>query len=81
MSQKEFKTYRQLLSILRSRGMTIEKGSQVIRILEQERVIQLNQNITIVENKSIEAKTAAYLRELLAEKDAQMSAASPLGSV
>lgn len=81
MSQKEFKTYRQLLSILRSRGMTIEKGSQVIRILEQERVIQLNQNITIVENKSIEAKTAAYLRELLAEKDAQMSSASPLGSV
>ncbi|MGN1369992.1 MAG: Abi family protein [Aristaeellaceae bacterium] len=39
MSQKEFKTYRQLLTILRSRGMTIGKGSQgsrVMRILEQE---------------------------------------------
>lgn len=39
MSQKEFKTYRQLLTILRSRGMDIGKGSQgsrVMRILEQE---------------------------------------------
>ena len=39
MEQKEYKTYRQQLSILRSRGMVINKGSQgsrVIRILEQE---------------------------------------------
>lgn len=39
MSQKEFKTYRQLLTILRSRGMDIGKGSQgsrTMRILEKE---------------------------------------------
>ena len=39
MEQKEYKTYRQLLSKLRSRGMVINKGSQgsrVMRILEQE---------------------------------------------
>lgn len=39
MSDKEYKTYRQLLSILRSRGMSIGKGSQgsrVMRVLEKE---------------------------------------------
>jgi len=39
MEQKEYKTYRQLLSKLRSRGMEINKGSQgsrAMRILEQE---------------------------------------------
>lgn len=39
MEQKEYKTYRQLLSKLRARGMIINKGSQgsrVMRILEQE---------------------------------------------
>lgn len=39
MPDKEFKTYRQLLTILRGRGMTIGKGSQgsrVMRILEKE---------------------------------------------
>lgn len=39
MEQKEYKTYRQLLSKLRSRGMVINKGSQgsrAMRILEQE---------------------------------------------
>ena len=39
MANKEYKTYRQLLSILRNRGMVISKGSQgsrVMRILEKE---------------------------------------------
>lgn len=39
MAEKTYKTYRQLLQILRSRGMTIDKGSQgsrVMRILETE---------------------------------------------
>lgn len=39
MSDKNYKTYRQLLTILRSRGMTIDKGSQgsrVISILKKE---------------------------------------------
>ena len=39
MSDKEYKTHRQLLTILRDRGMTIGKGSQgsrVMRILEKE---------------------------------------------
>lgn len=39
MPDKEYKTYRQLLTILRSRGMSIDKGSQgsrVMRILEKE---------------------------------------------
>lgn len=39
MVNKEYKTYRQLISILRSRGMEIAKGSmgsRVMRILEQE---------------------------------------------
>lgn len=39
MADKTFKTHRQLLTILRSRGMVIEKGSQgsrVMRILEKE---------------------------------------------
>lgn len=39
MSEKTYKSYRQLLNILRSRGMTIGKGSQgsrVMRILESE---------------------------------------------
>lgn len=39
MPDKEYKTYRQLLTILRDRGMTIGKGSQgsrVMRILEKE---------------------------------------------
>ena len=39
MEQKTYKTYRQLLNKLRSRGMVINKGSQgsrVMRILEQE---------------------------------------------
>jgi abortive infection bacteriophage resistance protein len=39
MREKEYKTYRQLLTILRDRGMIIEKGSQgsrVMRILEEE---------------------------------------------
>ena len=39
MSDKEHKTHRQLLAILRNRGMTIRKGSQgsrVMRILEKE---------------------------------------------
>ena len=39
MSDKEYKTYRQLLSILRSRGMSIRKGpqgSRVMRVLEKE---------------------------------------------
>ena len=39
MAEKEYKTYRQLLTILRSRGMVIGKGSQgsrVMRILEKE---------------------------------------------
>ena len=39
MSGKEYKTYRQLITILRSRGMDIEKGfqgSRVMRILEKE---------------------------------------------
>jgi len=39
MAKKEYKTYRQLLTILRNRGMEISKGSQgsrVIRILEKE---------------------------------------------
>lgn len=39
MEQKEYKTYRQLLSKLRARGMVISKGSQgsrAMRILEQE---------------------------------------------
>ena len=39
MPDKEYKTYRQLLTILRGRGMTIGKGSQgsrVMRILEKE---------------------------------------------
>lgn len=39
MADKEFKTYRQILNILRSRGMDIGKGSQgsrVMRILEKE---------------------------------------------
>jgi abortive infection bacteriophage resistance protein len=39
MREKEYKTYHQLLTILRSRGMIIEKGSQgsrVMRILEEE---------------------------------------------
>lgn len=39
MSDKQYKTYRQLLTILRDRGMTIEKGyqgSRVMRILEKE---------------------------------------------
>lgn len=39
MEEKEYKTYRQLVAKLRSRGMVIEKGSQgsrVMRILEKE---------------------------------------------
>lgn len=39
MEQKKYKTYRQLLSRLRSRGMVINKGSQgarAMRVLEQE---------------------------------------------
>ena len=39
MSKKIFKSYRQILSILRSRGVKIGKGSQgsrVIRTLEKE---------------------------------------------
>lgn len=39
MAEKEYKTYRQLLNVLRSRGMVIGKGSQgsrVMRILECE---------------------------------------------
>lgn len=39
MPDKEYKTYRQLLTILRNRGMSIKKGSQgsrVISILEKE---------------------------------------------
>ena len=39
MSAKEYKTYRQILTILRNRGMDIGKGSQgsrVMRILEKE---------------------------------------------
>lgn len=39
MPDKEYKTYRQLLTVLRDRGMTINKGSQgsrVMRILEKE---------------------------------------------
>lgn len=39
MADKEYKSYRQQLNILRSRGMTIGKGSQgsrVMRILERE---------------------------------------------
>ena len=39
MEQKEYKTYRQLLLKLRSKGMEINKGSQgsrAMRILEQE---------------------------------------------
>lgn len=39
MEEKEYKTYRQLIAKLRSRGMIINKGSQgsrVMRILEQE---------------------------------------------
>lgn len=39
MPDKEYKTYRQLISILRSRGMDIKKGSQgsrAMEILEQE---------------------------------------------
>lgn len=39
MADKEYKTYRQLLTILRSRGMVIGKGSQgsrVMRVLEKE---------------------------------------------
>ena len=39
MSKKEYKTYRQLLTILRSRGMEIgkgEPGARVMRILEKE---------------------------------------------
>ena len=39
MADKEYKTYRQLLTILRSRGMVIGKGAQgsrVMRILEKE---------------------------------------------
>lgn len=39
MSAKEYKTYRQLLTVLRNRGMDIGKGSQgsrVMRILEKE---------------------------------------------
>lgn len=39
MEQKTYKTYRQQLSKLRSRGMVIKKGSQgsrAMRILEQE---------------------------------------------
>ncbi len=39
MPEKEYKTYRQLLSTLRSRGMSIGKGSQgsrVMRVLEKE---------------------------------------------
>lgn len=39
MEQKTYKTYRQQLAKLRSRGMVIKKGSQgshVMRILEQE---------------------------------------------
>ena len=39
MEEKTYKTYRQLLTKLRSRGMIIGKGSQgsrVMRILEQE---------------------------------------------
>ncbi|MGW9527991.1 Abi family protein [Paenibacillus terrae] len=33
---KPFKTHRQQLSILRSRGMTIKNGSKALRVLEQE---------------------------------------------
>ena len=39
MAEKTYKTYRQQLNILRSRGMVIGKGSQgsrVMRILERE---------------------------------------------
>ena len=39
MADKEYKTHRQLLTILRNRGMVIGKGSQgsrVMRILEIE---------------------------------------------
>ena len=39
MPDKEYKTHRQLLSVLRSRGMSIGKGSQgsrVMRVLEKE---------------------------------------------
>ena len=39
MADKEYKTHRQLLTILRNRGMVIGKGSQgsrVMRILEKE---------------------------------------------
>ena len=39
MADKSYKSYRQQLNILRSRGMVIEKGSQgsrVMRILERE---------------------------------------------
>lgn len=39
MNEKEYRSYRQLLTILRSRGMMIDKGSQgsrVMRILEKE---------------------------------------------
>lgn len=39
MPDKEYKTYRQLITILRNRGMVIQKGSQgsrAMEILEQE---------------------------------------------
>ena len=39
MAEKEFKTYRQLLTILRERGLNINvgyQGSRVMRILESE---------------------------------------------
>lgn len=39
MADKKYKTYRQLLTVLRDRGMVINKGSQgsrVMRILEKE---------------------------------------------
>lgn len=39
MADKKYKTYRQLLTVLRDRGMVINKGSQgsrAMRILEKE---------------------------------------------
>lgn len=36
MAVKTYKSYRQQLAILRSRGMNIGKGSRVMRILERE---------------------------------------------
>lgn len=62
--EKEYKTYRQLLMILRSRGMVIPKGSsgsRVMRILEKENYYNvINGYKDLFLNKSADASSETY---------------------